>query len=293
MKFLIIGASGFIGKNIYKFLNDKKYDVHGTQNNSQFDKLIKFDLLHDEIKNCIPATLINTNERVYAIICSYISQIDRCYIEKKVSYKVNVEKMIQLINDLESLNINIVFLSTSAVFDGKEGYYIESASRNPICEYGKQKVLVEEFIEKKNSELIFNMRIDKIVGDSSEDNQMFAQWYSCIIQNKPILCIKNQLLSPTYVTDIARAIEISALIGLNGTYHVSNSEFFTREELANHFVKALNKKIDVISIPHNEFNFADLRPLKTYLDSSKFIDATKLSFTTMRKVYLSFLNNLN
>jgi len=292
MKFLIIGASGFIGRNIFNYLNANNYEVYGTKNASRNDSFIKFDLLHDKIENCIPNFLIDSKEQVYAVICSYISQIDRCLLEKEVSYIVNVEKMISLINDLESLNFRIIFLSTSAVFDGYDGYYTEEAPRNPICEYGKHKVLVEKFLEKKESEHILNMRIDKIVGDRHYENHLFAQWYDSIKQNKAILCIKNQILSPTYVNDIARAIEISSALKLSGTFHVANSEYFTREELANHFLKAINNKTKIISLPLNEFNFADLRPLKTYLDSSKFIENTNFSFTSMRKVYLSFINKV-
>jgi dTDP-4-dehydrorhamnose reductase len=80
-------------------------------------------------------------------------------------------------------------------------------------------------------------------------------------------------------------------------YHLSNKEFFAREELARQFVYLFHRLIEktgaeVVSIAENEFGFLDRRQLKTYLDNSLFEKATKMRFTSMKEVMKGFLGKL-
>jgi len=106
--------------------------------------------------------------------------------------------------------------------------------------------------------------------------------------NQPIVCIRGSLLSPTYVMDVAQGIVVACQRGLTGVYHVSNSEFFHREELATQFCHALGRSPTVLSKPLEEFNFPDRRALKSYLDGTRFVQATGMRFTPMREVFRRF-----
>ncbi|MGA2140285.1 MAG: hypothetical protein ABSH14_15620 [Verrucomicrobiia bacterium] len=48
---------------------------------------------------------------------------------------------------------------------------------------------------------------------------------------------------------------------------------------------------NVICGPLDEFNFVDNRALKSYLDGSKFVEATGFRFTSRRQVMQEFLRN--
>ena len=52
---------------------------------------VVFDLSNHKISSCIATEFFETDEPVFVIICAALSQIDRCLIEKDVSYKINVE----------------------------------------------------------------------------------------------------------------------------------------------------------------------------------------------------------
>ena len=98
--------------------------------------------------------------------------------------------------------------------------------------------------------------------------------------------------SPTFTGDIAREIYLGCKNGLSGVYNLANPEFFLRDELARQFSLALGEEAQIISKPQSKFNFVEPRPLKSYLDSSRFVKATGMYFTTMREVFNTFKNRL-
>ena len=147
-------------ENRFLKLKSLGYDAVGTQSGIKHKGLVTFDLLRHRIKDCIETSFLETNEPVFGVICAAVSQIDRCHREKEMRYKVNVENTIRLIQDLDGLGIKPVFISTSWVYDGEDGYYNEECPHNPICEYGKHKAIVEGFIENNMPSALI-LRLEK------------------------------------------------------------------------------------------------------------------------------------
>lgn len=291
MKFLIIGASGFVGRHTFAHAQSLGYEVSGTQSITIPTNLITFNLLNDRLKDCLDSSFVNSSEPVFGIICAIIGQIDRCFREKELSYKVNVTKTIELIEDMVRVGIKPVYISTSSVYGGRQGYYSEDFPYEldeVVCEYGRHKRIVEQFISKNLPE-IFVPRLDKVIGDDPSEGHLLSEWYQCIQDTKPIFCIEEQIFSPTLVDNVAKAVLLGCRFGLKGIYHVANPEFFARTELARQFLLAIDQEGEVISKPQKEFNFDDLRPPVTYLDSTKFIQTTGMRFTSMKEVFSSFL----
>jgi dTDP-4-dehydrorhamnose reductase len=216
--------------------------------------------------------------------------MDQCLLDQETSHRINVEKTIQLIKDVRAFNSKFVFLSTCFVFDGTMGYYNEDHPITPINEYARHKVEVEQFLQKHVPDA-FVARLEKIVGDSPNDGQFFAQWQKLLDADKPIVCIEGSLLSPTYVKDVVQAFVLACQKNLCGIYHVSNSEFFYRDELARQFCYAIGRPPNVITRPLAEFNFPDKRALKCYLDGSRFSRESGMRFTAMREVFRAYLRN--
>ncbi|MBN2459211.1 sugar nucleotide-binding protein [Candidatus Woesearchaeota archaeon] len=302
MRFIVIGASGFVGNRILSHLLASDYDAIGTYSSrkpepdlkgkSGNSAFIEYNLLEDKLKDCLPKGFIangGRNEKTYAIICAAMSRIDECFLNKELSYKLNVERTINLLYELKELGIKPVFFSSSQVFDGKKGPYTEKSKPAPVCEYGKQKLEVERFIQKEVPDSII-IRTDKVIDDHYMKGQTLSDWYDAVKAKKAIYCIEGKTMSPTAVADMANAVRLLCEKNLSGIYHVANTEFFTRESLAKEFVKALEAEADVATRPVEFFNFADKRSIETHLDSGKFIKATGMRFTTMREVFNRFIN---
>lgn len=289
--FLVIGASGFIGSHIYSYAKKLDYSVIGTTFSKKSDELIKYDLMTDDIERVLPDGYLVTKTQGCVVICSAIAKIDTVYSEKERSRQINVDGTIRVIDTIKSLGLKIVFLSTEAVFDGLQGYYDESVMPYPVNEYGRQKVEVEKYL-LSNCPSSLVVRLGMVVGDNPYEKHLFGDWHNQIKNKGNILCIEGQVFSPTFVGDVASGIVMALKGNLEGCYHLSNQEFFSRDELARQFLYITGYRGEIIVKPVSEFKFLEKRAMKTYLDGTRFIKATAIHFTSMREVLKSFRMNL-
>ena len=284
MTFLFLGANGFVGRHAFALARSRGHAAWGTARQAGGEDLLPFDLGIDRL----PPLLRSIGDRAqpprHGIVCASIRQIDECALQPETARKINVTGTIAALRDLADHGFTPVFLSSSYVFNGDRGYYTEEDAVDPCCEYGRNKAEVEHWLAANLPESLV-LRLDKIVGPDPADDQLFGEWLGRVRRGLPVECINGQVMSPTNVHDIAAAIVEACMRNLRGVYHVANGEFFTREELATQFSLALGVPPNVIVRPQEAFNFTDPRPLKTYLDSRKFIEATGFSFTTMRETW--------
>ena len=288
MKFFIVGASGFIGRRALAQARDLGLTTVGTRASSNDESLTRFDLRHDRITDCIAKSFFSGDDLICALISAGISRIDDCRRNSAETRLLNVDKTIQLLDDLAELKAKPIFLSTSCAFDGGSGCYTEDSQTSPINEYGRQKVEVENYLRSHHPNALI-LRLDKVVGDDPVDAHLFSEWYDRMNRRAPITCIAGQVLSPTLVDDVARAVLVACQQQMSGIYHVANPEFVAREQLAREFASACGYDAEIVTKPMEEFGFADPRPLKTYLDGSKFIRETGMRYTPMSDAIRVFL----
>lgn len=291
MRILFIGASGFVGRHALAAARQAGWEALGTQSGRRHPDLLTFDLLTDRIADRLPADWRAGRHPAWGIVCASVRQVDECFRNRERSHRINVEGTVRLIEDLLALGIRPLFISTSWVFDGVEGYYVETHPRGAVCEYGRQKAEVETWLEREHPDLPV-LRLDKIVGDDPAEDHLFTEWLGWLQAGRPLQCIAGQIMSPTFVKDIGPAILSACTRSLTGLYHAANPEFFTRDELARQFLAILGRPGEIVCRPQEDFHFADPRPQKTYLDASKFLAATGMRFTTMRAVIRAFAGRI-
>ncbi|HJX05944.1 MAG TPA: sugar nucleotide-binding protein, partial [Candidatus Nanoarchaeia archaeon] len=91
MAILIFGASGFLGNKLMQHYTRTKRKVVGTYANIKKKNLIKFDLENPDLKSLNLKSLnLNLNDFSHAIICSSITDMDRCKTEPEKTYRINV-----------------------------------------------------------------------------------------------------------------------------------------------------------------------------------------------------------
>ena len=282
MNLLVVGASGFIGYNIFAHAKQNGFNVIGTSCSRDERGTVKFNLRENCIEDVIPSGFFKDGN-CCAVICSAIIKIDECWNNQEKSNDINVTKTIKLLNTLNCLGVKSVFISSEGVFDGERGYYNEDILPNPINLYGQQKVIVENYITKNIPSCLI-VRLSVVVSSNPREDHLFNNWMGQVAQNKPIECIANQVFSPTDVNDVARGILIAISKDMRGIYHLSNSEFFHRDELARQFLYATKTKSEILVNPLESFKFKEKRALVTYLDGSKFASETGLRFNSIRNV---------
>jgi dTDP-4-dehydrorhamnose reductase len=289
MKALVVGASGFLGAAVFDRLRERGAEVLGTQCSATRPGLVRFDLAKDSIADCVPASFLAKSGPAHAVVCTTARSMDDCASQERTDH-VHIVQTLRLLKDLAAMGFRVLFISTGYVFDGNAGYYVESDEPHPLGDYGRQKLAVERALATEApAALVF--RLEKLISSEMSPRNLFSQWLEMIHQGKPIECIAGQIFAPTATWDVADATFTAFERGLTGLYHVCNTEYFLREELAFQFCRTLGVKARIISKPMEAFCFADPRPLKTYLDSTKFRRATGFSFTTVREVMEGFRRN--
>lgn len=294
--FLIIGASGFVGRHLLAHLTAQGIPVVGTRSRSgkrlNVPGLIPFDLDLDRIVDTVGREFFEGPQPVEAVICAAVDNMDWCYRERETSRRIYVDRICRLIDDVVAIGARPTFVSTCFVFDGAEGHYDEDKRVSPVNEYAHQKLEVERHLAA-HAPQSWTLRLDKIVGDDPAEETFFTQWFRLLKAGQPIVCIADSVLSPTFVDDVAKAIQLGALHRLTGVHHVANPEQFLRADLARLFCRAFGAPDHpVIEKSLSEFRFTDARALKSSLDGSRFARLTGMHHTSMSDVLNRFRTRL-
>ena len=140
MNTLIIGGSGSLGIEITKFFLGHELLI--TYNNHYVEDGIKYNAITMDLEK----TISDLGRFDHAILLLADKDPNSCYKNKKYSNQLNVESIKRILHHLKKYKIKPIFLSTDVVFSGKKGNYIETDKPDPILFYGKQKVIIENFI---------------------------------------------------------------------------------------------------------------------------------------------------
>jgi nucleoside-diphosphate-sugar epimerase len=126
---LIIGASGFIGKNLIKYFKDVQLQVSSYIRNTILDFSNSYTVIHLAGKAHDLKKTSNTDEY----------------------YKVNTELTKKVFDAFLASNakVFITLSSVKAVADQVDGSLTEEFIPAPITEYGKSKLLAEQYILSK------------------------------------------------------------------------------------------------------------------------------------------------
>jgi dTDP-4-dehydrorhamnose reductase len=276
-KILVIGASSFVGKHfIGKFSGE---EIIATYNNNKLKNAIRFNSLSDDLSRVIH----NPEKIESAILFLGDTKPISCINNTELSHQLNVESIIRILVHLKEWKVKPIFISTEFVFDGKKGNYCEDNRTNPIVLYGKQKLLIEEYMQTNfNEYLIF--RLAKVYGLNKKDKTIFTNWMEYLDQNETILCANDQRFSPIYAGDVVDVLYQFSKSNYSGVYHLGGLESYTRLELLELLIKERSKylesSINIKTCKFNSFNLGEEWPVDVSMDVSKLMDSSNMVFMT-------------
>lgn len=239
MNYLIIGASGLVGGNLYNYLKNLGEDiVIGTFNTFQKKNLIHLDTgLPVEDWN---QKILNFNPGA-VVFCGGLIHVEKCEEDEKSSFERNILAFQNTLSYCRIKKSKLVYMSTDYVFDGENGPYSEDAIKNPLSIYGKHKSEAEEILIKSKLQYLI-LRITNVYGNEIQNKNFINQ-----LINNPDRKFKIpdwQYSTPVNAFDVARAIKLLLNDGKSGIYHLSSTDFLSRVDLVRLFNEYSNKKID-------------------------------------------------
>lgn len=275
MRVLIIGVSGFIGSYLFGAMS-KEHEVTGTSAHntgfrnldiSKFSKTSEFLKENNPDAICLPAGITNLD-----------------YIEKfpSISRKINVLGTENIADYCRSSGCRLIFYSSDAIFDGKNGPYDEDDAANPISMYGKQKLEAENIVKKLGNFAI--IRTSSVYGWDKKKLNFVSRLIDNLENKKKIKAPTDQFYTPTYVADLVNATIKLMDKKFNGIYNIAGPDFMSRHEIALNVCRLFGfKKELVIPVESSELNQAAKRPKFGGLSNKKALKELRIKLCGLRE----------
>tara|TARA_B100000900_G_scaffold294842_1_gene253557 strand:+ start:544 stop:1383 length:840 start_codon:yes stop_codon:yes gene_type:complete len=272
-KLLIVGASGFIGNNIYKSLTtNTNLEVIGTYFNTHKKNLIQLDYFNDNFYE-----YVNKFSPDYVIWAAGEKNLKITEANFNYANKLIASPICELIKNLK-LNPFLIYLSTDYVFSGDDGGYSVDDITNPLSNYGILKLKAEKLI-KQNFKEFSIIRAGSVVGKGST----FYNWLIDSINESKSFNLFNNYFSPTPIQNVINLIQdIINEKEIKKLNHVSGYQRISRFELGLMLSKLMNRKCLIQEADYRSSDikmFRDLS-LKYSYTSNKNIDL----ITSLKKI---------
>lgn len=225
---LIIGASGFLGKELYKvFKLDNKYQTYGTYSKNNILDFEYLDVTNlDNINN-----IFQKIKPDIVIITMALTNVEYCEVNRKEAYNINVGGIKNLSKISKIYDCKVVYVSTEYVFDGNDGPYDETYDEAPINYYGKTKFEGEKIIQSEIKEYMI-ARTTVVYGWDLDSKNFIMQFIKNLSQNKTMKIPTDQISSPTYCPNLAKMIKESCDKGITGIFNMVGSNVMDRYNFA-------------------------------------------------------------
>ncbi len=238
---LIIGGSSKIGEAFAERLRKSELNFYSTTRN-----LITADnQIHFDLSNRNYGDILKFAKNV-VILCAGVTSIEECQNNPSITREINVLGTVSLVKELIKKNIFVIYLSSSAVFDGRSPWPNENSNLTPTTEYGKQKAESEkQLLDIPNSEnLLAIVRITKILTNSkhSIENNLFSK----LKNNKIINPFEDLLLAPVSEDYVIENLYKIFKNKIGGIYHLSGDSEISYADLFYVVAKKYNFDQDMI-----------------------------------------------
>jgi dTDP-4-dehydrorhamnose reductase len=169
------------------------------------------------------------------IHCAALTNVDGCETEPEAAWRVNVQGAENVAAACGNA-VRLIHLSTDFVFDGRKTQpYVEGDPPAPISVYGRTKLESEERVRA----LAANRAVVRTAWTFAPWGRNFVRSILRAARERGALrVVDDQIGSPTYAPDLARALWQLAAHDRCGTFHLTNSGVVSRYEFAREIVVA-------------------------------------------------------
>lgn len=151
-------------------------------------------------------------------------------------WQINVEGTKNVAGACRKFHKRLIFVSTDFVFDGVEGPSAEDKPTQKDYEkiswYGASKVEAEKIIQEILPESVI-LRIAYPYRSRYEAKDDIAKRYLKLYRDQKMYPVfTDQLITPTFIDDLAPAIKLLVEKGVNGIFHVASPKVVTQYNFA-------------------------------------------------------------
>jgi len=271
LRVFVTGAAGMLGTAIKKILDeDAGRTARFTDINSKDD--IEFLDIRDTEEVGRQITEFKP-DAVFHLAAE--TDVDLCEKDRDHAYATNSLGTENIVMTCMENKIQMVYISTGAVFDGRKNEpYTEFDIPNPINYYAKAKyegeILVKNFLSE-----YYIVRAGWMIGGGRKDKKFVAKIMDLMEVKDSIKVVNDKTGSPTFTFDFAKGILSLVDMKKYGLYHMVNEGVTTRLEIAREVKKLKNYECEIIPVSSAYF------PLPAPRSDSEALENYKLKLSGM------------
>ncbi|HJV36119.1 dTDP-4-dehydrorhamnose reductase [Geomonas sp.] len=254
---LVVGHKGMLGQELMALFGSSARGV-------DVDDIDITDL------QSVQRVLVTLKPRVVVNAAAY-TDVDGCESNAELAMQVNGEGVAHLAMVTKEIGAKLVHVSTDYVFDGSKGSpYLEDDLLKPLNVYGESKLAGEMNTWFNPDHLI--VRTQWLYGHAGKN--FVETMLKLAAERKELSVVDDQIGSPTWTYDLARAIKALMDNNCTGTYHAANAGFVSWNGFAKEIFRLAGLDTVVKPMTTTELGRPATRPLYSTLDCSKLVQDT-------------------
>ena len=240
MKILITGASGYLGSCLADDLS-QLYEIIGTSRKKTRQNLLPMDITKED-------EVIKTfNEVKPDVIIHCVGISGKFNQDPSQATIVNVEGTRNIINGAREIGASVIYISSTAVFNGQDGPFKEEDEPISTDIYAQTKIEAERIVRTSGLRHVI-IRPSLIIGNAPYgiEDKFPGQLMRAIMTNTPIEIDNEWLFAPSYNHHISQVInwwlnnqETTSLL------HVTSPEVTTKYQFAQRLGRELGIDISI------------------------------------------------
>ena len=251
---LITGASGLVGSRIVELLTNYNFE-------ESIVDITDKDSIIGKIKDSNASIVLHLAAKTDVDGC----EKDKGQAESGDAWKINVLGTKNIVDGCLGSRKKLIYISTDFIFDGeKKDPYMEEDLANPVNWYGRTKYEGEKLVLSSNLDFII-ARIAYPYRSDFERLDFVRKFIKLISEGKSVSMVTDHVMTPTYIDDIAQALDILIRNKTTGVYHVVGSQFINPYEIGLRLADKLGiSKTQIKQTTREEF-FKDRAPRPFHL----------------------------
>ena len=259
LRAVVIGGSGQIGGWLLRTLAERGHFAVGTFSSVPFPGLVHLDAA--ALRSA--ADWVQAQKPDVVFYPAGFTWVDGCERDPHRAYGANCEQPLNLAHAAAQVGARFLYFSTDYVFDGEQGAYSEDSPTHPLSVYGRAKHDAELELARVMGDRQLTIRTSWVFGPERQGKNFAYQLLKSLAGKRPMVCPEDQVSSPSYGPDVARAAVWLAEQQTGGLIHVAGPEVMDRVRFAQAIARAFGHDPElIVGKPTSELGQEALRPLK-------------------------------
>lgn len=220
-RWLITGATGFLGSNAPRYLNPEIELIAATRSGERpqrFSEAVALDLedvaaAEGAIAQARPSVILHS---------AALANHEHCEADPELAHQINAVATTRLAGLAESLGARFIYISTDAVFDGARGNYAEADPVSPFSIYGETKLGGEAGALAETDALV--IRTNFFGWSPSGKRSILEFFVNSLEGGTPVQGYTDFTVTSIYAGDLLERIELLTSTDMTGVVHLASRD---------------------------------------------------------------------